>query len=237
MTHVEFTRDRLERAEQRLRASRRRRVPGGLRRLLRRARRPFGWDLGLPVFMNRTTPVDVIRGVPERIAADNALDIELYEFARSSRTRSVDEWDLTLGVATRARTSTSPSRSARASYQARPRCGAASCDRRAARRRPGSGERAPARRSTTSPRPAETPTSRRSRPRSRSATRRRAGEARARVRASRRHSRRARATGSRCERRLRETHRLGASLCSCRRAPAGACTCSPRARAAPRDAR
>jgi hypothetical protein len=43
----------------------------------------FGWDLGPPLFMNRTAPVDVPDAFRARIAADNALDIELYEFARS----------------------------------------------------------------------------------------------------------------------------------------------------------
>jgi len=32
--------------------------------------------------MNRTTPVDVTDSFRARIAADNALDVELYEFAR-----------------------------------------------------------------------------------------------------------------------------------------------------------
>jgi hypothetical protein len=44
--------------------------------------RRFGWDLGDPVFANRTEPVEVSDEFRARIAADNALDIELYEFAR-----------------------------------------------------------------------------------------------------------------------------------------------------------
>ncbi len=43
--------------------------------------RRFGWDLGEPVRTNRSTPVDVDPALRERIAVDNALDIELYEFA------------------------------------------------------------------------------------------------------------------------------------------------------------
>ena len=49
----------------------------------------FGWDLGDPVFMNRTEPG---RGRPtalrDRIARDNALDIELYEYARAGAGRA-----------------------------------------------------------------------------------------------------------------------------------------------------
>jgi hypothetical protein len=45
----------------------------------------FGWDLGPPVTMNRTSPVRVPAGLRERIAASNGLDIELYEIARAER--------------------------------------------------------------------------------------------------------------------------------------------------------
>jgi hypothetical protein len=43
----------------------------------------FGWDLGPPLFMNRTSPVEVPDAFRARVAADNALDVELYEFARA----------------------------------------------------------------------------------------------------------------------------------------------------------
>jgi hypothetical protein len=42
----------------------------------------FGWDLGPPVFANRTAPVDVTPQFRARIAEDNALDVELYAYAR-----------------------------------------------------------------------------------------------------------------------------------------------------------
>jgi hypothetical protein len=42
----------------------------------------FGWRLGEPETMNTSAPVDVPEGLRARIAADNAFDIELYEFAR-----------------------------------------------------------------------------------------------------------------------------------------------------------
>jgi hypothetical protein len=43
----------------------------------------FGWDLGDPsIVANRTAPADVSDEFRERIAYDNALDMQLYEFAR-----------------------------------------------------------------------------------------------------------------------------------------------------------
>ena len=43
----------------------------------------FGWDLGPPVLMNRTTSVAVADALRARISEDNALDLQLYEFAQS----------------------------------------------------------------------------------------------------------------------------------------------------------
>ena len=42
----------------------------------------FGWDLGEPLMVNTSASVDVPESFRARIAEDNALDIELYEFAR-----------------------------------------------------------------------------------------------------------------------------------------------------------
>jgi hypothetical protein len=43
----------------------------------------FGWEVGGPVtFENRTTPVDASDELRERIARDNALDVELFRFAQ-----------------------------------------------------------------------------------------------------------------------------------------------------------
>lgn len=47
--------------------------------------RRYGWDLGAPVFMNRTEPVEVTGEFRARLARDNAFDVELYEYARSRR--------------------------------------------------------------------------------------------------------------------------------------------------------
>jgi hypothetical protein len=41
----------------------------------------FGWQLGPPLYANRTPAEDVSRALRERIAADNALDAELWEHA------------------------------------------------------------------------------------------------------------------------------------------------------------
>lgn len=41
----------------------------------------FGWDLGDPLFMNRTKPAEAPDSLRERIAADNGPDLELYRFA------------------------------------------------------------------------------------------------------------------------------------------------------------
>jgi hypothetical protein len=43
----------------------------------------FGFALGTPVHVNRTEPIAVSPALRDRIACDNALDIELYESARA----------------------------------------------------------------------------------------------------------------------------------------------------------
>lgn len=43
--------------------------------------RRFGWDLGTPLVANTSTPVPVDDALRDRIAEDNALDIELYHHA------------------------------------------------------------------------------------------------------------------------------------------------------------
>lgn len=50
----------------------------------------FGWNLGAPIFMNRTTPVEVSGAFRAQIAADNAADMELYDFARGVYKRRAD---------------------------------------------------------------------------------------------------------------------------------------------------
>ena len=43
----------------------------------------FGWDLGEPLFANRTPGEDAPDALRRRIADDNALDVELWEHARA----------------------------------------------------------------------------------------------------------------------------------------------------------
>jgi hypothetical protein len=52
----------------------------------------FGWDLGEPVVANHTEPADASDELRERIVHDNALDVELYEYARRlvARRRSAE---------------------------------------------------------------------------------------------------------------------------------------------------
>jgi hypothetical protein len=47
--------------------------------------RRFGWDLGPPQFANPSTPYPAEDGLRERIAEDNQLDIELYQFTLELR--------------------------------------------------------------------------------------------------------------------------------------------------------
>jgi hypothetical protein len=49
----------------------------------------FGWRLDEPKAMNTTAPVEVPKSFRARIAEDNALDIELYEFAKQLLGNSV----------------------------------------------------------------------------------------------------------------------------------------------------
>lgn len=43
----------------------------------------FGWRLGEPLYTNRTPAEEVSPGLRARIAADNAMDVELFEYARA----------------------------------------------------------------------------------------------------------------------------------------------------------
>jgi hypothetical protein len=42
----------------------------------------FGWDLGEPLYANRTPVEDAPDALRQRIARDNALDVELWEHTR-----------------------------------------------------------------------------------------------------------------------------------------------------------
>ena len=49
----------------------------------------FGWDLGPPQFANRSAAMEANPTLAERIAEDNAMDLELYRFARGLWARRV----------------------------------------------------------------------------------------------------------------------------------------------------
>jgi hypothetical protein len=82
LTRVEFTPPRLEQAKARLTTvdavGLQERFDEFCEGLVRR----FGWRFGAPERVNRTDPVPVAGSFRARIVADNAMDIELYEFAR-----------------------------------------------------------------------------------------------------------------------------------------------------------
>lgn len=81
LTDITFDRDRLELAKERLHTID---VVGMQHRFepfCDELSRRFGWDLGSPTTSNRSTPVEVSDALRERIAVDNALDIEFFEYA------------------------------------------------------------------------------------------------------------------------------------------------------------
>jgi hypothetical protein len=47
----------------------------------------FGWDLGEPQFANRTAAMEASDELRERVAADNAFDQRLYQFAQDLTAR------------------------------------------------------------------------------------------------------------------------------------------------------
>jgi hypothetical protein len=81
--HVEqFTPARLAEAKSRLAAVDVLGLHDHVDELCDRLTERFGWRLGAPVHANVTEPVPVAESFRRRIAADNALDAELYEHAR-----------------------------------------------------------------------------------------------------------------------------------------------------------
>jgi hypothetical protein len=82
LTRVDFSRDRLERAKQRLATVDVVGLQEGLENFCEELTERFGWRLGDPVHTNRTDATDASEAFRSRIAEDNAMDIELYDFAR-----------------------------------------------------------------------------------------------------------------------------------------------------------
>lgn len=94
LTRVEFDRDRLERAKEALTGLAAVGLQERFEDFCDELSARFGWELGQPQRLNASEPVEVADGFRERIAEDNALDIELYEFAKeliAARTRELAE--------------------------------------------------------------------------------------------------------------------------------------------------
>ena len=82
MTVIDFDRGRLRRAKRALRELDEFGLQEDLEGFAQRLEQRFGWRLGPPVHENVTEPVEVPDSFRTRIAEDNALDMELYEYAR-----------------------------------------------------------------------------------------------------------------------------------------------------------
>jgi len=82
MTMVDFDPSHLERAQRGLASVDVVGLQEDFEPFVAELERRFGWDLGPPVRANHTDPADVDDALRERIAADNALDVELYQYAR-----------------------------------------------------------------------------------------------------------------------------------------------------------
>jgi hypothetical protein len=82
LTAIDFTPAHLERAKQQLETVDVVGLQEDFEGFCEELERQFGWPLGPPFYANRTSPVDVPSSFKARIAADNAMDVELYDFAR-----------------------------------------------------------------------------------------------------------------------------------------------------------
>jgi hypothetical protein len=88
LTRIEFTPDHLERAKSRLGEVDVVGLQEDFETFCKELEDRFGWPLGAPFHANRTEPFEVSESFRARIAADNAMDVELYEFCRDlQRTR------------------------------------------------------------------------------------------------------------------------------------------------------
>jgi Sulfotransferase family len=82
MTPIDFDRGRLRRAKRALRKIDEVGLQHDLESFAQRLERRFRWQLGEPVHENVTKPVTVPDSFRARIAEDNRLDMELYEYGR-----------------------------------------------------------------------------------------------------------------------------------------------------------
>jgi len=81
-THVRFSRDRLDRAKEALAGIDAVGLQESYEDFCSELTARFGWDLGESQIANASEPVEVPDAFRDRIAEDNALDVELYGFAR-----------------------------------------------------------------------------------------------------------------------------------------------------------
>ena len=94
MSHVELTRHHLDQAIENLTAIDLVGLQESFDDFCEELESRYGWDLGEPRFANRTRRAEASASFKKRIAADNALDVELYQHAtelvesRRSRTSS-----------------------------------------------------------------------------------------------------------------------------------------------------
>ena len=82
MTEVAFSRKRLRTAKRSLKSIELVGIQERLEEFAQELERRWGWRLGPPVYAIGSEPVDVPASFRARIAEDNRLDVELYEFAR-----------------------------------------------------------------------------------------------------------------------------------------------------------
>jgi hypothetical protein len=82
LTHVEFTHEHLERAKEALAGIDAVGLQERFEDFCDELATRFGWRLGEQETVNTTDPVEVPESLRARIAEDNALDVELYEFAK-----------------------------------------------------------------------------------------------------------------------------------------------------------
>jgi hypothetical protein len=82
LTRVDFTEERLERAKQRLAGIDALGLQEHFEEFCGDLSHRFGWSLDTPRRMNITEPCEVSDAFRERIAEDNAMDVELYRFAQ-----------------------------------------------------------------------------------------------------------------------------------------------------------
>lgn len=82
LTHVEFTPAHLERAKENLTRVDVVGVQEEFEEFCDELTRRFHWNLGARTHVNRTDPIEASPAFRDRIAEDNAMDVELYEFAR-----------------------------------------------------------------------------------------------------------------------------------------------------------